>query len=73
MSFSWCRVCEKIINNQEVENKHFCILNNYSLETSETVDTDEEGEIFDCLPGTYIIEADTFIKPTDTITLLLIA
>ncbi|MBK6339447.1 MAG: T9SS type A sorting domain-containing protein [Bacteroidetes bacterium] len=58
---------KKIINNQEVENKHFCILNNYSLETSETVDTDEEGEIFDCLPGTYIIEADTFIKPTDTI------
>jgi hypothetical protein len=42
-------------------------LNNYSLETSETVDSDAEGEIFDCLPGTYINEADTIIKPTDTI------
>jgi hypothetical protein len=58
---------KKIINNQSIENKHYCILNNYSLETSETVDSDAEGEIFDCLPGTYINEADTIIKPTDTI------
>lgn len=58
---------KKIIDNQPIENKHFCILNNYALETSETVDASLEGENFDCLPGIYIDLGDTIINSSDTL------